>query len=291
MPSPTYRLPTQQSLAAAVAAALMLLLGNSIASAQEATSTPSTTQPAMGHFAFRETLRYSQLGTDPVSGDTDQHMLVAQSTLQYGVTGSLSLSLDIPAILADIRRTSSGSTDTDSGFADITLTAKYRIWKNDSSPLNTTRLSVIGGLELPTGDGAYSSDSVDPIAGLVLMSIIDRWGFSQAIRYKFNTSGSGHGTKLAGDGPADALRHDTALLYRLDPAVYSAQTKAAVYAMLECNGLYETNGDYELTLAPGILYEATTFAVEFSVIVPAYERVTNRAALSWGVALGVRFLF
>lgn len=261
------------------------------ARAQEATSTPSTTQPAVGHFAFRETLRYTRQGTDPMNSDRHGEMLISQSTLQYGVLSNLSVTLDVPTVLLDSRTTRGGRRDTDSGVADLSLYAKWRVWQLDSSPLNTTRLSLLGGAELPSGDGTYFSESVDPFAGIVLMTIQDRWGFTQALRYKFNTAGEGHGTRLAGDTAADALRHDTAVLYRVDPARYSATTEAASYFMLELNGLYETSGDYELHVSPGFLYEARTFAAEISVLLPAYEHVRHRAATSIGVSVGIRFLF
>lgn len=258
---------------------------------QEATLTPSTTQPAAGHFAFRETVRYTRQGTDPVNGDRHGDMLISQTVLQYGVLGNLSVTLDVPTVLLESRTARDGRRDTDSGVADISLYAKWRVWQLDSSALNTTRLSLLGGAELPSGDANYSSKSVDPFAGVVLMTIQDRWGFTQALRYKFNTAGEGRGTRLAGDTAADALRHDTAVLYRVDPARYAATTEAASYVMLELNGLYETSGDYELHISPGFLYEARTFAAEVSVLLPAYENVRQRAATSVGIAVGVRFLF
>jgi len=279
----------KKALRTAVAAALLGI--PHLALAQEATSTPSPTQPAAGHFAARQTMRYLHMGTDPASEERDGHMLISETRLTYGVLGNLALTLDVPVVTFDQRTLPGGERDTDSGLADLSIGFKHRIWQLDSGPLDTQRISLLGAVELPTGTGPYTTDSVDPSFGAVYMGIFDRFGITQALRYKFNTAGEGRPTRLSGDSFSDALRHDTAALYRLSPAQYSATTEAATYVMLELNGLYEINGDYELLWAPGFLYEATTFAVEVSLILPVYEAASHRAPTEFGIALGLRLLF
>lgn len=270
----------------------MVLAGcASVAAAQESTSTPAATQPAVDAVALRETLRLTSSRRDPRTGEDRQTQLISETTASVGLLGNLSLTLDIPVVLADRRRTPSGLRDTDSGVADFSVYAKWRIYQLDSSPVNTLRLSLVGGLELPTGDGRFSSDSVDPLFGIVLTSVQERWGFNAALRTKINTSGGGSDAILPGDSPADAFRHDSSVLYRLDPAAFSAATEGATYAMLELNGLYEANGDYELRIAPGILYEGRSMALELSVILPAYQHISHRAPTNWGLAVGFRLLF
>ncbi|MFG0292229.1 MAG: hypothetical protein ACF8MJ_03640, partial [Phycisphaerales bacterium JB050] len=90
---------------------------------------------------------------------------------------------------------------------------------------------------------------------------------------------------------ADLLRFDTAYLYRLSPEEYGADFVASTYAVVELNGTYETNGDTELFISPGLLYEASRFALELSVSMPVFQNVDHRPEPEYSVGVGVRFLF
>ena len=61
--------------------------------------------------------------------------------------------------------------------------------------------------------------------------------------------------------------------------------------MLELNGLYETNGDNQIFLSPGVLYEATTWALEASVQLPIFQDLADRPETDVVVVVGVRLLF
>jgi hypothetical protein len=274
---------------AGVAITLALLGPAFSASAQEPLFTDAATQPSAGAVAFRQQLRYERKGTDPHTGERDGTDIIAWNSLSVGLTGTLSLNIESPIYLASIRTTTSGRTDTDSGFADLPVSLKYRFYNNDLSPIDTIRASLIAGVEVPSGDNRFSSETFDPFVGGVAMAIFGRWGFNQGLSYKFNTSGTG--THIAGDGAADALRFDSAVLYRIDPVAYTADTTAATYLTLELNGLYEMNGQSELRLSPGILYEARSYALELGVQIPVQSSVENRAKTNLAVVIGWRILF
>ena len=55
--------------------------------------------------------------------------------------------------------------------------------------------------------------------------------------------------------------------------------------------MYETNGDHEILLAPGVMYEARSFAVELSVQLPALQEIDHRPKTDFTVTLGLRMLF
>lgn len=256
--------------------------------AQEATSTPAATQPAQGALYLRQKIQYFRMVDDPATDPRDIDKFVSTTSLTYGIRRNLSLTLDIPA--AYEIRDGVAETDRELGLNDLAISLKYRPVQIDLNPIDSVRFALFGGVEIPSGDSGFSSMSWDPFIGGVFTAILGRHGVNQAIAYKFNT-GSDRGLTRPGDGPDDALRYDTAYLFRIDPAVYAADTSAATYVTLELNGLYETNGDNEILLAPGLLYEARTFALEATVGVPIHQDVRRRHETRLVVTLGLRVLF
>lgn len=256
--------------------------------AQEATNTPAATQPAEGRFYLRQRFRYYQMGDDPSPANRDIEKIVSTTSLTYGLRRDLSLTLDLPVERIDVD--SAAGSDTDVGVNDVMLTLKHRPWQWDLNPVDSVRIAYFLGVEAPSDDGDFSSESWDPFVGAVLTAIVGRHGFNQAVSYKFNTGGHAFSTR-PGDGPDDALRYDTAYLFRLLPDEYAADTTAALYVTAELNGLYETNGDHEALLGPGLLYEARTFALEATIGLPVVQDVRRRPEVDLTLTVGFRILF
>ena len=273
-----------------LALGLAVLAPAGLAFGQEATNTPAATQPGVGKWYLRERLQYFKLGDDPSPEDRDIDKVVATTALTYGITREISATLTLPLALSFEDPAGPAETDTEFGAYDASLSFKWRPLQWDLNPVDSVRVAFFGGIEAPTGTGDLGSHSWDPFAGAVFTTILGRHGFNQALSYKLNTGGDEFGM-VAGDGPDDALRYDTSYLFRLDPAEYSADTTAATYLTLELNGLYETNGDNEILLGPGILYEARTFALEASIGLPILQDVDQRPETDLVVTLGFRFLF
>ena len=272
----------------ALAFAGLLLAAAPEARAQEAINTPAATQPGEGNFVNTYKLRFTRYDGTPAGDSGSANEVRLEGLLAYGLTGNLSMSLQAPLT----SRTVSGepSIDSETGIGDLTLQFKYRFWQDDFGPVDTVRASVFAGAELPTGESRFSSDSVDPHVGAVVTYINGRHGLNQSLSWKFNTDSSDEVWR-AGDAKADLLRFDTAYLYRLSPEEYGADFVASTYAVLEINGAYETNGDTEVFVSPGLLYEAPSFALEASVSIPVHQDLDHRPEPEYSVAVGVRFLF
>lgn len=255
--------------------------------AQEATFTPSATQPSAGRVIVKHLLTFDRWDDDPTPRDQAARDITLKTTASVGITGNLSASLELPLTVRDL----DGARDeTIHDLGDIRVEAKYRFWQHDPGPVDTIRLAARAGLELPTGTDGLSSEGVDPYAGLVFMTILGRHGLNQSIEYQF-TTGQGENRFGAGQSLSDVLRFDTAYLYRLSPAEYDVETAGSLYAMAELNGTYETNGDTELVLSPGLLWEARNYALEAAVRIPVHEDLDHRPRRRVGFALGIRFLF
>ncbi|MBX3368400.1 MAG: transporter [Phycisphaeraceae bacterium] len=264
------------------------------APAQEALNMDSATQPSPGVIYLYERARYSRYGRSPHDNNTADHtdrttQLRLETSIIAGLTRDLALFATIP-VEKRTEHTASGDSDSDFGLADPEILFKYRIYKSDSGTLDTLRIALLAGAEIPSGDGNFTSGSVDPIVGIAATTIRGRHGLNAAARFKFNTGGDDE-HNLGGDGPHDALWYNASYLYRLAPGAWTATSSAALYAVLELNGLYETSGDNEILLSPGLLYEARTWAGEIGARIPILEDVNDRPEMDWGMTIGVRFLF
>jgi hypothetical protein len=268
-------------------AAAALTAAAAPALAQEAISTPAATQPSAGRFVLREQLRLESFdagGEDP--RDIDQVTLWTR--LSYGVTGALSLSLDLPMAVRETSRPG-GDDDTDAGLEGPELTAKLRVLREDFGPIDTLRVSLLAGVAAPVDDH-LGPPGITPTLGAVATYVHGRHGLNGAVRWSFTTD-SADDPVLPGETLHDLLRADAAYLYRLAPAAYTADTRGAWYAVLELNTFYETGGDFEALLAPGLMYEGRRWAAELSVQIPVHQDLDHRPELEYRVIAGLRFLF
>lgn len=283
-------MPTRAPRSLALPLALLIAaFSTSSAAAQEPPNAfDSATLPGPGTFIYKPQWRYARFADDPTPLGREVHQLTFAQALNVGLAPDWALSLRVP--LLQRWETNPRGAEQSFGVGDITTLVKWRIWRHDPKPLDTHRLAIVAGLEWPSGQSEFSSFSIDPIIGLAYTQITGRHGLNAAAAWKFTTDGREY-PLLAGEGQADYLRYDAAYLFRIAPTTYTAETLGAWYAVLELNGRYETNGDHEIFLAPGIMYEATTWVFELSVQLPVVRELDHRPETDITVMAGLRFLF
>jgi hypothetical protein len=271
---------------------LATLLTTPVARAQESTNVPAATMPGQGSFYLRE-----KVSAVKMSGSSPRHLgnkdvYTASTSLWYGITRDIALGFEVPVTYYDPSFEHKRFTQTGLGFADMPLTFKWRPLKHDIGPLSTIMFAINGGIELPSGYDGYSSNSFDPFVGAALTVVADRHGFNQSVSYKFQGDADWFlYARRAGDGDADALRFDTSYLYRLHPSEFSKTANAGTYLQVEFNGLYETNGDLEMLMGVGLLYEAPKWAVEATVAAPVGANARQRQEADIVFTIGFRYLF
>lgn len=259
--------------------------------AQEAINMPAATQPSKGRWVLRNQVQYREARSHPETGDHGFREWTIWNNLAYGLTSEISLNLSVPVKHRRFVDGGDSSTHRDWGVGDLTLQGKWRIHQHDFGPIDTSRFSLIAGLEIPTFDSNMSTESVNPIVGGVYTHVQGRHGFNLAGQYKFNT-GTGANINLGGGlGKSDAFFYDASYLYRLAPSAYGPDSEGALYGVLELNGVYETNGDNEMFLSPGLMYEARTWTIEMSVQIPVWEDLDRRPASRFNIVAGLRLLF
>jgi len=268
-----------------IALSVLVMTGVGVrAHAQAPINSNVALQPSKGGLIIRQQFRYTEGEQVSPMGDLDIESASTITTLVYSVSDKLTLILDTPFVLSRrIENRTMGSDDTDSGFADLRLLTKFRLYRDDFGPTDTARFDLIGGFELPAGRDEFSSDSIDPILGGVFSHIEGRHAFDADAIWKFNTGG--------GERGADLLKYDLAYLYRLSPETYASTRPTALFGAVELNGFYETNSDNELFVSPGIQYVTTRWIVEATVQLPVWQDLNHRAERDFIVGIGFRVQF
>ena len=261
--------------------------------AQQSFHNTSAAQPSPGVMLFRQTYEFTQYGDDPTELGRRTFDFHIHTQLAYGISKEVAVigMWGVTYRDQDSNDASPEQSFSDYGQGDFHAMVKWRVWKLDTGPIDTMRLSVLFGLDFPTGEDPFGNDGWDPMIGAVFTSIQGRHGVNAAVRWKFNTHQRDDLAVTHGDLLEDMLHIDTAYLYRITPAEFSMQSNDAWYVMAELNGVYETNGDIEFLFAPGIMYEARKFVFEASVQVPVFEDVDNRLRKEWSIGIGFRYLF
>ncbi len=252
----------------------------------------SATAPSPGAYILKEQIHYFRLkvtdGPYQERGTIEDTMLL--SAINVGLRHDLSLSFRVPVAVRRQETDWLNRTDQQEGVGDLTLLGKWRVWQKDSGPLDTTRVALLGGMDIRSGDNPFTSDAYSPLIGAACTVIRGRNGFNFSAMWKVTTGGNDSPT-FPGESTADFGRYDVSYLYRLHPKDYSPETKGAWYAIGELNGYYETNGDHEVFLSPGVMYEGRTWALELSLQMPVWEDVEQRPEVDFMVMAGLRFSF
>lgn len=273
--------------------------------AQEAMYTESATLPSPGTGVLRPEIHIFKYGLNPNqhsnsnnhsnnTSNTSTTVLEANTRISYGIDRGLALSLDIPVEFEWQEQTAHNvhsSTDYDKGVSDLDLMLKARVYREDSTEVDTLRVALLTGASFASGDDHdFSSQSVNPMLGAAVTLIRGRHGFGQDLIYTLNTGGTRESNK-SGQGPDDALAFNSAYVYRLTPAEFTSETTGAWYATIEINGLYETNSDTELRLSPGFMYEGRRFGWEIMGQLPLWHDLNERPELDFAIGMGVRITF
>ncbi len=247
------------------------------AAAQEGINSDAALQPATGTTIVRQAFRFNRFD-DPGDGGREASVYEASTTVVHGIYDRWTLIVNAPLRYRDIE-TPMGDRE-DFGFGDLTMLVKARVYRDDFGTNSTLRFAALGGVEIPTYDEPFSSESFNPKLGAVGTLAADRHGISADAIWTFDT-----------DSDDDRLQYDLAYTYRLLPASYGEGVPNTLYGVLELNGRYDAGGDHELMIAPGVQYVMPRWTVEATVQVPVFQDVDERLEREIGVGLIFRFHF
>ncbi len=267
--------------------------------------------PYKGQVIVRSQVRYTSKRDDPTTQDRNNWELAMPLTLVYGFTASIAGIVKIPYLHKELRSTSGGDriVRQDAGVGDITLLAKGRVYTRDF-PGATSRLSLLGGLEVPSGQSGdadargklsrtlqLGSGSWDPIMGAAYtwQSLDDEWDVN--LTYQFNTTANKFEF-------GDVLKHTVAYQRRILPRRLPERGEyTQVNVILEANGIWaqknrsgsslvDNSGGYTLFLSPGLQVASKYVVAEVSVQLPAIQALNgNQVETDVVVVTSVRLTF
>lgn len=277
---------------------VFLILGFSYSPAWAVSiNSPVGLTPFKGQTIIREQVRYKRVSDDPTSLDRDTRVLSVPTTFVYGFTEKFAGVATIPYVYKK-QRTNSGSeriTRKISGLGDISLLGKYRILTKDS-PGATSRLSILGGLEVPTGRSGDSdsigklprafqigSGSWDPVLGAAYsnQTLDDEWDYN--LTYQFNTESRDFEF-------GDILKYTIAYQKRMLPWELPDEGLYTQFnAVLELNGewqqrnrdasgIVDASGGHILYLSPGLQIASKRFVAETSFQIPVAQDLNGTQA-------------
>jgi len=264
--------------------------------------------PHKGEFIFRVQSRYTLKSDDPTSQDREVRVLAIPVVGVYGFTSKASMLVKVPYL--DKELSSLNNPDRgDSGIGDTTVLGKYRVYTNNFKG-GTSRFSLIGGLELPTGDDDESdslgtlpaglqlgSGSVDVIAGGAYTFQTLSHEMDVDLRYIFNQEANDFEF-------GDVFKYNFSYQKRIfpitlpDEGIYSQWN-----ALIELNGNYSqrsesfgssvgNSGGHTLYLSPGIQFVSQRGVIEASVQLPVVQDLNgNQIEADYTLALSFRYQF
>ncbi len=245
-------------------------------------NTNTAIAPGEGQFIYRTQLRFLRSQTTPVPPDIDVNLLVNPQVLAYGVRENLTLFGVVPLIKRDgVVRPPDGSVNEleEFGIGDMRFFAKYRIGEVDQ-PGETTRLSLFGGLEVPSYDKNFSSRSWDPFLGTVWTYQSLEWGLDLDWFWNFNT-----GRELFRH---DEMRYDLAYTYVLLTGQNLDDRFWQLNSIFEINGSYLTDNSHVVYAAPGFQLALERMIVEASFQLPVVREVRNGIEPDYTFVIGTR---
>ncbi len=223
----------------------------------------------------------------------------------YGLRPGLTLIGIVPTTSRTFRQKVDGRrvSETDRGVGDITVLAKYRLFKTDTR--NTSRqLAVQAGLKLPTGSDDLAdsegvrfsqplqlgSGSVDYEFALTGTEFRDRLVFTGDLGYSLKTEANGFEF-------GDVIKYDAAVKFRVYPTQYTDKYPVKdLFVFLEVNGMVASraksggraitdSGGHQVFVAPGFQFFPLENVIwEAGVQLPIVNRLN-------GIQLGSRFRF
>ncbi len=264
--------------------------------------------PYKDEFIFRAQTRYTLKTDDPTSKDRESEIVTVPLVGVYGFTAKASILVRVPIIYKELRF-KNGPNRGDHGLGDTTVLGKYRIHTNNFKG-GTSRLSLLGGLELPTGEDdetdaagklppplQLGSGSVDALVGAAYTYQTLDHEMDADLRYIFNQEASDFEF-------GDIFRYNVSYQKRIFPTTLPDKGLYSQWnALLELNGNYmdkaeslgnevASSGGHTLFISPGIQFVGPRLVYEASFQYPIVQELNgDQLETDYVMALSMRYQY
>ena len=250
--------------------------------------------PPEDRWIIRTQFRYMERKDDPTSMDRKMEMYAFPIVVAYGFRPDLTLLVRQPVKHRNMYM--SGSVNRETGFDDLFVLAKYKLFRKNTRDYTLGIASTLG-LELPTGDDDFGSETWDLQPGLFTSWRSGPWQSDFSVSYKWNGFADNGKNGLE---PGDELSIDLAFAHQFN---LTEKADTSLTPVLELNYKHLSNDDLSgrsvsntgeslFFVSPGLKYTKSSFILEALVQFPVWQDQEG-SQLEQGVRyiVGTRFLF
>ena len=250
--------------------------------------------PPEDRWIIRTQFRYMERKDDPTSMDRKMEMYAFPVVVAYGFRPDLTFLVRQPVKHRNMYM--SGSVNRDTGFDDLFVLAKYKLFRKNTRDYTLGIASTLG-LELPTGDDDFGSETWDLQPGLFTSWRSGPWQSDFSVSYKWNGFADNGKNGLE---PGDELSIDLAFAHQFN---LTEKADTSLTPVLELNYKHLSNDDLSgrsvsntgeslFFVSPGLKYTKSSFILEALVQFPVWQDQEG-FQLEQGVRyiVGTRFLF
>ena len=250
--------------------------------------------PPEDRWIIRTQFRSMSRKDDPTPMNRKMDTYVVPVVVAYGFRPDLTLL--VRQRVKHRKMSMNGSVSRDTGLGDLFVLGKYRLYRHNTREATLGIASTLG-LDLPTGDDDFSSETWDLQPGLFASWRSGPWASDFNIAYKWNGfADRGKG----GLDPGNEFSVDLALAYQFS---IDGRADMSLFPVLEFN--YEHRSPDELSghdvahtgeslffVSPGIKFVKSSFILEVLLQIPAWQDQEG-SQLKQGTRfiVGTRFMF
>ncbi len=269
--SPSTRLPLW------LVGAFLVLSVSGGAAVADGINTNNALTPARGQTIFRTQLRITELSSDNTDFGVTRY--VSPLLLAYGLHQRVALIAVVKAVaqVGFLPGASGRQKVREYGVGDGRIVAKVRVLTFDK-PGKTIRVALLGGLEVPSYDAPFSSESFDPLGGFnVSFKNLER-GLDIDAVYKINTA----------DQADDVIAYNAAYTQTLMQGQSLDDSFWQLNAVAELNALSTTGRQHSLAVSPGLQIALAELIIEASYLAPVVRPKGPMPSASSTLVFGVR---
>lgn len=273
---------------------LVVICGTAVTARGNGITADAGLTPPVDRWIFRSQVRYMEDGDDPSGMDREMTMYASPFVLAYGLRPNVTVMAR--QIFYRSEMDMMGGSNIETGAGDLFLLSKWRLLRINR------REFIIGiaptiGVEVPTGDSQFGSDTWDVAAGGYFTARQGPWGADLNLEYKFNGIDDRNGSD---ERPGDEFTANLAFAYQFTLDENATMSLWPVieltYTDVQRNrkdgeDVTGTGGDI-LQVSPGIKFARQSFMLEALLQIPV-QQDKHGDQLKRQVAglIGMRYLF
>jgi hypothetical protein len=250
--------------------------------------------PPEDRWIIRTQFRYMQRKDDPTPMNRKMDTYAFPVVVAYGFRPDLTLMIRQP--VKHRKMSMGGSVSRDTGFDDLFVLGKYKLYRRNTREYTFGIASTLG-LEFPTGDDDFGSETWDLEPGLFASWRSGPWASDFSIAYKWNgfadrgKGGLNPGNELSVDL---ALAHQFSIGEKADMSltpVLEFNYKHILQDRLSGHNVSNT-GESLFFVSPGLKFTKSSFILEALLQFPVWQDQEG-SQLKQGTRfiVGTRFMF